>query len=163
MANGGRDAAYRTRRCLAGETDVARFLRVVPNRTLCGSPNPASSVVPVAKRRQPADIEVTFPLSGTQPPISVTLSVRQFPLHARFGRTGFRGDPACAVPFLGRPASEESEPFPSPAAGRPAACGVYADPADRDLHGGRDPVLLSAPVHAPRCRRTGPGRPWDEG
>lgn len=120
MANGGRHAAYRTRRCLAGKTDVARFLRAVPKRTVFGPPDPASSAVPVAKRRQPADIEVTFPLSGMQPPMSVTLSLRQFPLHVPFGRSGFRGDPACTVPSLGRPASDESEPFPFLAAGRPA-------------------------------------------
>lgn len=52
--------------------------------------------------------------------MSVTLSLRQFPLHVPFGRSGFRGDPACTVPSLGRPASDESEPFPFLAAGRPA-------------------------------------------
>ncbi len=69
VSNGGRCAAYRTYRCLAGATDLDKFRQAVQNMTVYGTPAPASSAVPVLRGLRPSDIEVTFTLSATQGPL----------------------------------------------------------------------------------------------
>lgn len=110
VSNGGRYAAYRTYRCLAGETDIAKFRLAVQNMTVYGTPAPATSAVPVVRGLRPSDIEVTFTLTATQIPTAVTVRVRQYTINALFGSYTFRGYPTYTVPYLGRYAPEESEP-----------------------------------------------------
>jgi len=110
VSNGGRYAAYRTYRCLAGETDVDKFRQAVQNMTVYGTPTPASSSVPVVKGLKPSDVEVLFTLTATQVPTLVTVRVKSFTVNGLFGKYTFSGYPTYTVPYLGRYAPEESEP-----------------------------------------------------
>jgi Flp pilus assembly protein TadG len=110
VSNGGRYAAYRTYRCLAGATDLNKFREAVQNMTVYGTPAPASSAVPVVRGLRPSDIEVTFTLSASQVPTAVTVRVTQYTVNALFGKYTFRGYPTFTMPYLGRYAPEESEP-----------------------------------------------------
>ncbi len=110
VSNGGRYAAYRTYRCLAGQTDANKFRLAVQNMTVYGSPAPASNSVPVVKGLKPADIDVLFTLTSTQIPTTVTVRVKAYTVNGVFGSYTFKGYPTFTVPFLGRYAPEESEP-----------------------------------------------------
>lgn len=111
VSNGGRYAAYRTYRSLAGQTDVNKFRQAVQNMTVYGTPTPASSSsVPVVKGLRPSDIEVLFTLTATQVPTAVTVRVKTFKVNGIFGQYTFNGYPTYTVPYLGRYAPEESEP-----------------------------------------------------
>lgn len=110
VSNGGRYAAYRTYRSLAGQTDVNKFRLAVQNMTVYGSPSPASNSVPVVKGLKPADIDVLFTLTATQIPTTVTVRVKSYTVNGVFGKYTFNGYPTFTVPFLGRYAPEESEP-----------------------------------------------------
>ncbi len=110
VSNGGRYAAYRTYRCLAGQTDVDKFRLAVRNMTVYGSPAPSDGAVPVVKGLKPSDIDVSFTLTATQIPTSVTVRVKSFTVDGIFGKYTFKGYPTYSVPYLGRYASEESEP-----------------------------------------------------
>jgi len=110
VSNGGRYAAYRTYRCLAGQTDVDKFRQAVQNMTVYGTPAPASSSVPVVKGLKPSDVEVLFTLTATQVPTAVTVRIKTFTVNGIFGKYTFNGYPTYTVPYLGRYAPEESEP-----------------------------------------------------
>jgi len=110
VSNGGRYAAYRTYRCLAGQTDVNKFRQAVQNMTVYGTPAPASSSVPVVKGLKPSDVEVLFTLTATQVPTAVTVRIKTFTVNGIFGKYTFNGYPTYTVPYLGRYAPEESEP-----------------------------------------------------
>jgi len=110
VSNGGRYAAYRTYRCLSGQTDVNKFRLAVQNMTVYGSPAPAASPIPVVKGLKPSDIDVVFTLTATQIPTAVTVRVKSFTVDGVFGKHTFKGYPTYTVPYLGRYAPEESEP-----------------------------------------------------
>ncbi|GIU76116.1 MAG: hypothetical protein KatS3mg004_3203 [Bryobacteraceae bacterium] len=110
VSNGGRYAAYRTYRCLAGQTDVAKFKQAVQNMAVYGTPSPPASAVPVVKGLKPSDIEVIVTLASTQVPTAVTVRVKSFRVNGIFGKYTFNGYPTYTVPYLGRYAPEEAEP-----------------------------------------------------
>ncbi len=110
VANGGRYAANRTYRSLAGQTDINKFRTAVQNMTVYGSPAPGPGAVPVVRGLKPSDIEVIFTLTATGFPTNVTVRVRSFTVNGIFGNFNFNGYPTYTVPYLGRYAPEESEP-----------------------------------------------------
>lgn len=109
VANGARYASFRTYRCLSGATDIAKVKTAIQNMTVYSSPT-VSSGVPVVKGLTPSAINVTFNLNSTQIPIAVTVSVKTFTVDSLFQKYTFAGKPASTLPYLGRYASQESEP-----------------------------------------------------
>ena len=109
VANGGRYAAYRTYRCLAGSTDITKVQTAIKNMTVYASPDAPAGSLPVVTGLTPAAIDVSFTLNAQQIPTAVTVSVNSFTVHSVFQNYTFTGKPKCTIPFLGRYAPEESE------------------------------------------------------
>jgi len=110
VSNGGRYAAFRTYRCLAGSTDINKVKAAIKNVAVYGSPTVPGDPVPVVKGLTPAAINVSFTLNANQIPTAVTVSVNSFVVRAIFHNYTFTGKPTFTAPYVGRYAAEESEP-----------------------------------------------------
>jgi Flp pilus assembly protein TadG len=110
VSNGSRYAAYRTYRCLNGATDINKVKAAIQNATVYNTPSPGTSPVPVLPGLKPSDINVTYTLSATQVPVSVTINVKSYAVNALFSTYTFNNKPKITAPYLGRYAPEESEP-----------------------------------------------------
>ena len=110
LSNGSRYASYRTYRCLSGATDVNKVITAIQNVTVYQVPSPDNTSTPVVPGLQPSDISVTYTLSSTQVPTTVTVSVKSYTVNGLFSTFTFRNKPKITAPYLGRYAPEESEP-----------------------------------------------------
>lgn len=110
VSNGGRYAAFRTYRSMAGSTDITKVKSAIKNMTVYGSPTISDDSVPVVKGLTPAAVDVSFTLNAQQIPTAVSVSVNRFTVKSVFQDYTFNGKPKYTAPFIGRYAPEESEP-----------------------------------------------------
>jgi Flp pilus assembly protein TadG len=109
VAGGGRYAALRTYRTLAGTTDTDKVKLAVKNMVVYGTPSPTDSSVPLVNGLSTGSVNVTYTLSSSTP-TSVTVSISSFTVDTIFTSFTFTGKPVVTYPYVGRYATEESEP-----------------------------------------------------
>src|SRR5207249_5685195 len=107
--NGGRYAALRTYRTLAGATDTDKSILAIKNVVVYGTPSPTASSVPVVNGFGTSNVNVSYTLTSGLP-TSVRIEVNSFEIDTIFTKFTITGKPVVIFPFVGRYAPEESEP-----------------------------------------------------
>ena len=107
--NGGRYGAMRTYRTLLGSTDTDKVKLAIKNVVVYGTPSPTDSSVPAVNGLGTGNVNVAFTLSSGIP-VSVTVNVSSFTIDTIFSSYALTGKPVVTFPYLGRYATEESEP-----------------------------------------------------
>ena len=110
ISGGAKYASLRTYRCGAGNADYVKIQNAVKNVVLYGNPNGTGTVqVP---RLTAANVSVSYSprASACDVPTQVQVEVNSFTINALFKSYTLTGKPAAIIPYLGRHASEESEP-----------------------------------------------------
>jgi Flp pilus assembly protein TadG len=107
--NGGRYGSMRTYRTLLGTTDTDKVKLAIKNVVVYGTPSPTNSSVPAVNGLGTGNVDVTFTMSSGLP-VSVTVKISSFTIDAVITSYTLTGKPVVTFPYLGRYASEESEP-----------------------------------------------------
>jgi len=107
--NGGRYAAMRTYRTLLGSTDTDKVKLAIKNVVVYGTPSPTDSSVAAVPGLGTGNVNVAFTLSSGIP-VSVTVNISSFTIDTIFSSYALTGKPVVTFPYLGRYATEESEP-----------------------------------------------------
>jgi Flp pilus assembly protein TadG len=106
---GGRYAAIRTYRTLAGTTDTDKVKLAIKNVVVYGTPSPTDSSAPVVTGLGTGNVDVAFTLSSGAP-TSVTVNVSSFAIDTIFTSYTLTGKPVVTFAYTGRYAPKESEP-----------------------------------------------------
>jgi Flp pilus assembly protein TadG len=107
--DGGRYAAVRTYRTLAGATDTDKINLAIKNVVVYGTPSPTDTSVPVTSGLGTGNVNVNFTLASGLP-TSVTVNISSFAIDTIFTSYTLTGKPVVTFPYIGRYAPEESEP-----------------------------------------------------
>ncbi|SRR5258706_8065180 len=110
VGEGGRYASLRTYRTLLGATDTDKVKLAVKNMVVYGTPSPTGSSVPLVSGLGTSNVSVDYTTTSTGAPTSVTVKISSFAVDTIFTSFTFTGKPVVTYPFIGRYATEESEP-----------------------------------------------------
>ena len=108
ITNGARYAGSRTYRTFSGSTDLTKVKLATQNLVVYGTPS--GGTTPQVKGLTTSNVNVTYSLSSTGIPKTVTVAISNFTIDGIFKSFTFTQSPTLTYPYTGRYAPEESEP-----------------------------------------------------